>query len=435
MFARAAGTVTVVLALGSNAPPASADPPWVEAMVLQLHDGERLGYSFSLSSGYLAIGAPYSDVAGHAQAGRVWIYHQSGGSWVFDAAANDPALQSMALFGWAVAVTSGIDGAWLVVGAPEWDHTSPTVAAVGRVRFFRRDPGTGIWQPEAAFEGVLAGERLGTAVAASGARAAFAAPAYAAQQGRVHTVKFQGGAVTTFETVSLSGGLPGDRFGTSVGIVDNMLGGGDYLAVGAPYLTPSGGAIDAGAVFVYEPLSGGGWALQQTLVAPGAGPLDHHGASLSVNASRIVAGAPGREVAGGLSDAGTALVWRRGAFSWYLEDEAFPTPAQTGSQYGAAVALDPAGAGLVVGAPQLDTFLWTLAGAGVFHEPRETVAGTAWLGRGRLVGIGSGGQLGFAVGLDGDWAVLAAPFSANPIANSGTVFVFQRDVLFADGFD
>ena len=243
-----------------------------------------------------------------------------------------------------------------------------------------------------------------------------------------------------------------DRFGWSLA----LSGDGAALAAGASRAhsparsaagaaaAPSLGGGHAGAVHLYRRDDSGSWAPDGRLEAPGGGggrfggalALDGAGSLLAVGAAAEdgadagvrAEGDPGLAAAladDGAPDSGAAYLYRRGASgSWNLEAYVkAPVPGR-GDRFGAAVALDAAGAALAVAAPAEAS-----AAVGDFRPGDAGFAAAladdvAW---------SAGAVYAYRRGASGRWALEAyAKAPAAPLPLQGKGFGFSL-ALAADG--
>lgn len=188
-------------------------------------------------------------------------------------------------------------------------------------------------------------------------------------------------------------GLAGDGFGAVLALD------GSTLAVGVAAHGPGG------TVYVFERDSAG-WQLAAQLV--GATPGDAFGSAVSLAGCRLAVSIPGATVLG-VDDAGAVAIHERQGGAWPEVARLDNPAADATSGFGAALDLD--GQRLLVGAPHMDTDAGDEAGgAWVF------VHGDAGWSLEALLAppapyVNPQAYAGFSVGLDGDRAVLGAPFS------------------------
>lgn len=212
----------------------------------------------------------------------------------------------------------------------------------------------------------------------------------ATQPTSVAVYVFEDRAGAWSEVAKLERSWPGfyDAFGKSLDAS------GEMLVVGGP---GDGTAAMPGLVYVFEETSAG-WLETARIEPPAGGARDRFGASVSLDGSTLVVGAPGDDRFG--TDAGAAFVYELDATGWSLEAILAP-PAPGSVLFGTSVAVD---AGRVlVGAP--------LDEKGSAHVYRR--AADEWRLEQSLTFQGShghpGDDFGWRVALDGDRAAFGAP--------------------------
>jgi FG-GAP repeat len=254
-------------------------------------------------------------------------------------------------------------------------------------------------------------------VGTDGATVVVGAPEDNAGAGSAHTYVRNG---STWQGVPLSfAPNPGDWFGYRVAVS------GSTIVVGAPY-TDVGANTDAGAAYVFE-LVQGAWTFQAQLTAGAFVEADaQFGSSVAVRADVIVVGAIGADD-GGLVDTGAAYVFRRNGSTWPSDGPplfAFPL-ADEGSDFGASVAIE--NTRIVVGAPTYDPLGGDMDQGAAFVFVRSAMA---WAPEERLLANDAqvGDYLGWPVAISGDTVVVGAPEDDLPgaVDDAGSAYVFTR---------
>ncbi|MFG0319249.1 MAG: FG-GAP repeat protein [Planctomycetota bacterium JB042] len=255
------------------------------------------------------------------------------------------------------------------------------------------------------------GSREGAAVAFDGAQAVIGGPEHslvgAAQAGGVFVYLEalgwnQGASLSAFDAGA------GDGFGSAVSLS------GDTIAVGAPFEDPS--ASDAGSVYVFTG-SGASWTLQAKLSAADGTANARFGTDLQIDGDTLVVGAPGQVHAGVAS--GAAYVYHRSAGAWSQQAKLVASNPSDADAFGGAVDLD--GDTVLIGASGY--VRGHLGAAFVF-----TRSGTSWTEQARLsqAGIQPGEAYGLTVALDGETALVGAPWPTQPAGGPGSVYVYER---------
>ncbi len=160
------------------------------------------------------------------------------------------------------------------------------------------------------------------------------------------------------------------------------------------------------------------WVEETKLVASGREPGDWFGKAAALDGDTALIGAPGEDDAG--ISAGRAYVFARAGTAWGPQQELLGSDTVLGDSFGAGVALD--GDTALVGAP------WkrnggTLGAGAVYVFVRS---GTIWTQQARLrASDGDAAAFGDSVALDGDTALVGAA-GENPGTNVGSAYVFIR---------
>jgi hypothetical protein len=198
--------------------------------------------------------------------------------------------------------------------------------------------------------------------------------------------------------LAASEGAARDRFGFSVAFGDNA------TVIGAP-----GKNSSSGAAYVFVP-GGTGWLQRARLVASDGVRGDQFGFSVAASGDIALVGAPNKK--GGI---GAAYVFVRHGATWRQWAKLAAGDGVAGDQFGFSVVLS--GNTVLVGAPGKNTG----TGAAYVFVRR----GESWLQQGKLIASDSlaGDELGTAVGLSGDTALVGAGAPFNTHAGAAYVFV------------
>lgn len=271
------GAVHLFDALGNELPKLTAPTPGV---------ADLFGWSVSMSTSYLAVGAPYSDSFG-LDGGAVYLYKRN---WIPDPFTWDrlttvsiPGSETEGRFGSAVA----IDHDHLVVGAPMAD--TPTGTDVGEAVIFSRDAG-GVDQWNA------------------------------------------------IKTLSAWDEQPNAGFGEAVVVHE------DVIAVGAPNHTTRPG-FRPGTVYLFGRNVGGKgqWGLFRQIVASDAEHNAKFGSTLSMSGDLLVVGAPSHHADSLVPSKGSIYLYGRndgGIDQWGEIGRRNMAGAAKSNGYGYRVAVD-----------------------------------------------------------------------------------------------
>lgn len=211
-------------------------------------------------------------------------------------------------------------------------------------------------------------------------------------------------------------GAPDDRFGISVALD------GDTLLVGAQ-LDNINANLDQGSAYVFE-RDNGRWVFQDYLTASDGAADDRFGFSVALDGDTALIGAFQANI-GGQNNQGAAYVFvRKNDGNWNQEDKLVANDGAAGDEFGYAVALD--GSTALVGSPQDDINSKSDQGSAIIF----TSDGGNWSEQDKLTANdgAASDQLGYAVDLEGDIALLGAPTAnINGNNNQGAAYVFTRD--------
>lgn len=290
---------------------------WSRSAVLvpaESANSDAFGDSVALSSdGTTALVAAYhADVNGYTQAGQVYVFTRSGGSWTESAILNASSeAEKMAYFGNSVVLSD--DGSTALVGA--YMATAGTNSSAGKVYVFQKSGGA--WsektaltasdaEPGAHFGSSVAFSRDGTTVVI-GAESAGGNSA-----GRAYVFTGSSTAWSQAAVLAASDGQNGDKFGYSLAASKN----GDTLLVAAPWALVGGDY--GGKAYVFT-RNGSAWSQAATISTPeNAGISDDLGSSLALSDDGTTAliSDIGKS-AGTLQTAGQVYVIRYDGEGWY----------------------------------------------------------------------------------------------------------------------
>ena len=202
-----------------------------------------------------------------------------------------------------------------------------------------------------------------------------------------------------------------DKFGDAVSID------GDTIVIGAT--GDDDGADQAGAAYVFV-RSGGTWTQQAKLVHDDPTKWDEFGTSVAIEGDLVAIGSIGDDDEGDC--AGAVYMFERSGTVWTQRAKLTASDGASSDNFGASVTLR--GDSLIVGSPGDDDMGPTSGSAYVF-----TQAGESWKQEAKLVASdgSDNAQLGAAVSLIGDIAVVGAGNETNPLGiGAGSAYVFVR---------
>ncbi len=356
LFAPAAGAVSFATSQGALTPSDQASY-------------DELGGAVAISGDTALVAAPYKTVNGQSDAGAVYVYVQSAGSWTQQAEFTG-AGTSDEYFGDQVA----IDGDTALVES----------AGTGLVYVFVR--GGSAWSQQAVLSGP-GGDLLTGGLALAGDVALVGDPSSAAPgptAGAVCVFARSGTTWSLSATLTASDAAAGDSFGTAVSLS------GDTALIGAPVKTfPYHSQAGAAYVFVDQ---AGTWSQQAELVPSDATSGDAFGESVALSGGTAVVSAPDKAID---DHGGIVYVFGGSGASWTQQAELSAADGAAG--FGRAIATT--GDAILVGASGRGSFYVFGHITGGWSEQMECGEPNA----------ASGDLFGDAVALSGGEALIGDP--------------------------
>ena len=353
-------------------------------------DGETrdfFGASVAISGDLAVVGSPEDDDRG-ANAGAVYAFRREGAEWVeedkllaADGAPGD-------FFGFSVSIA----GDAVLVGAWGCDDRGTNA---GAAYVFRRDgPG---WNEEAkltASDGAT-DDQLGRSVALDTDVAVVGAPRadhHGDDSGAACVFRLIDDAWTEDGRLLPAESVAGDLVGHAVAAR------GGVAVIGAPGCDVD--APDAGAAFVFR-YDGEEWAEEARLVASDPAALAQLGWSVGI-ADGVTAAGANRDPENG-QRSGAAYLYRSVEAEWVEEAKLMPADGAADDHFGHSIAIG--GSTLLVGARWDDDNGLHAGSAYVFRGK-----GQDWLERAKVLAPDGAAEdkFGFAVGLDGETAIVGA---------------------------
>jgi hypothetical protein len=250
-------------------------PDWVPQAKIVAAGGDAsagFGAALALEADRLMVGADRAD----NRAGATYVYARSGVAWTQDARLTAADAASGDRFGSSVALSADS----VLIGAPL--HAAATVGSFGQGAAYVFVRSLGSWSQQARLLAVAGSnaDGFGTAVSLDGNRALIGAPV-AGGAGHAYIFERAGAVWSEQALLGAIDGLPGDRFGWSVALSN------DVAVIGAPFALAS-----CGNSVVFR-RNGASWVetAGATIVTPNFGNLA--GWSVATDGSRFVVGAPG----------------------------------------------------------------------------------------------------------------------------------------------
>ena len=370
-----------------------ANGKWNQQNELSVSGMNLFGQRLVMSSGVLAVGAPYSD------SGHVFVYMRFGTGWTAVGSLTPPDAPAHAYFGSSLS----LDNQRLLIGAP---GDSSIAMNRGSAYLFAYDIATTSWQFRqklVSFDGDT-NSQVGEAVALQGNNALLGAPGRDSYRGAVVNFLFNAptGTWNQQPTLQAADGMENDRFGASLTLA------GSILAIGAPVH-----AKYAGGVYVFTG-SASSWTPVTTL-ADSAGNL---GASMASADGDIISGAPSTHI--DYDSRGAIDVFSKSSGLWQ-EKSRICASADALEHFGFSVAIS--GDTVIVKAPAEKDAIGNDGAVNVYVRDSDK----SWSWQAELSGIGINGYRVLA--LDGDTAligVLDQDFGSHFYQGAAYIFVRTR---------
>jgi FG-GAP repeat len=263
-----------------------------------------------------------------------------------------------------------------------------------------------------------AGDNFGTSVSIAGDRIVAGAPGEGDphNKGKVYIFERRNGKWNAVATLVASDGEPNDQFGHSVATS------GDRVVVGAPGDDDKGFA--SGSAYIFERSPGENrWRQVIKLLAGDAAPGRQFGQSVSISGDLVVIGSQLDDDSA--RSPGSAYVFERnqgGADKWGAAAKLTASHGTRSNAFGSAVSIS--GDFVVVGAPG-DSSAGLASGAAYLFERKDN----RWAEDAKLTASDTmaGDNFGIAVSIDGDRAVVGAPFGDEKADDSGAAYIFERN--------
>jgi len=389
---------------------------------------DEFGVSVAISGDTVVVGAVAGDAA-VADSGSAYVYERNTGgadNWgeVTKLKASDATVDDE--FGISVAIS----GDTVVVGAHRDDDVNNDS---GSAYVFERNlGGADSWGEVAKLKASNAapGDRFGISVSISGDTAVVGSllgDSLNADTGSAYVFERNTGGANSWgqaARLDASDGKVSDQFGNSVSIS------GHTVVVGANLDDDAG--VDSGSAYVYERNVGGAdnWGEVAKLTASDAAAEDEFGFSVSISVDRVVVGAPFDDDTG--MSSGSAYVYVRntgGADSWGQLAKLTASDAAAEDEFGLSVSIS---SDTVVAGAHFDDDVGSNSGSAYTF----TVRGCQWVEVAKPVASDAAAfdHFGRSVSISGDMVVVGALRDDDGGMDSGSAYVYERNTGGADSW-
>ncbi len=265
---------------------ASSGASWTQAK-LQAPDGstgDNFGWSVAIDGSTAVVGAPFDD----SQRGSAYVFVYANGLWSYQAKLNasDSSVGDGDRFGWSVSLS----GNSVIVGSYQDDGNAG--ADQGAAYVFVRIGTTWTQQQKLVASDAAAGDLFGHKVAISGETAVVAADqddiGGNTDQGSAYVFKRNGASWSQQKKLTGANSAAYDRFGSSVAIS------GTTILIGSASDDDNANNVqDCGTAYVFV-FDGVDWAQQAKLAAADLAANDYFGFSVDISGDLAVIGAYGK---------------------------------------------------------------------------------------------------------------------------------------------
>lgn len=377
-----------------------------------INASDQFGYSIAISGDglYIAVGA-YTDDTFSTNAGAVYIFFKSGGSWTQQAKFYGNSVGSNSYFS-AYGISLTQDGSRLVASQQNGSYG----AGSGRTYVFARTGSS--WTQEAILERPNGGGSdygVACAISGDGLTVAIGAHGWNSYTGLFSIFTRSGTAWSYRNSFVASDPSTSSLFGYSISLNYN----GMYVIVGAYGVLNNTGA----AYIFYGNLNA--YTQQAKLIASDGVFSDYFGYAVAIdyNANRVIIGSYIADPSN-VSNAGKAYVFSRSGTTWTQEAILSASNKTTNSYFGYSVDISDNGDVVVVGAYAADPGGITDAGSAyVFSR-----IGTTWSEQTILSASdkASSDTFGRSVGISGDKVSICVGANLDDITyiDQGSTYVF-----------
>jgi FG-GAP repeat len=191
---------------------------------------------------------------------------------------------------------------------------------------------------------------------------------------------------------------------------------GDYAVVGSPKASSVWALQGAAYVFVR---SGTNWVQQAKLTAADGIIGDYFATSVSINGDYVIAGTPNARVI--YANQGAAYVFVRSGTAWAEQAKLTYVGGQFNDYFGNSVSIN--GNYAFVGAPYFDWFSANQGSVFIFIR-----SGSTWAFQMKVEANDGAADdyFGSSISIDGDYAIIGAPYDDGSFVNQGSAYIFLR---------
>jgi hypothetical protein len=364
----------------------------LEDIKLTASDGaalKRFGFSVSISGDYAIVGAPGSVVSKYHAAvdGSAYIFKREGTSWTQQAELTPPQRYAGGSFGGSVSIS----GDYAIVDARENNYSHSFF-------IFRREGTSWTQQTEYYHDRRQYPDNTRSSVSIS----------------RDYAIGGAWSSAYIFELGGTSWTPQAELFKPDFGYYEGF---GDLVSISGDYAMVSTRTI-LGLVYIFE-REGEIWTQQAELTSLGGSTEDSFGSSISIDENYAIVGAEHDDGRG--QNSGAAYIYKRSGTNWSEQAKLIASDGTDGALFGNSVSIK--GDYAVIGAKGDDENGANSGSAYIFK--RE---GTGWVQKTKLTAWDgtTPDYFGNSVSIDGDYAIVGAPYDDDKGNDSGSAYIFKR---------
>jgi hypothetical protein len=247
---------------------------------------DEFGNAVAITGETIVVGSHFADLPSNSQAGSAYVYRRTGTVWSQTQRLIPVSTNGSVILGDHLGESVAISGAKVAIGAAGDD--TPFTAA-GAVYVFADSGGSFVLQQKLNIPTGANGDSFGNSVAIEGNTLVGGALQYSAVVGQpafgaAYPYEFNGSTWVSQGRLTASDGATVDRFGYSVAVSNNV------IAVGAREDDTTLGGPDAGSAYIFT-RSGSTWTEQQKLAPNDPINGDRFGVSVALSSGNLVVGA------------------------------------------------------------------------------------------------------------------------------------------------
>jgi hypothetical protein len=290
---------------------------------------------------------------------------------------------------------------------------------VDTVYIYEKVGGSWTFRTKLTQSDAMPGDGFGSAIGLAGDYLLVGAPYRNNQAGAVYAFSRSGQNWTQTAILTPFAPLSGSRFGASISI------GGAYALIGAPNYSSNG--VSKGTVYSFS-RNISSWVQTQQLW--GISSLEGFGETIDVSGTYALVGAPGSDY-NGVSQSGIAYFFKRNGAIWSPSDTVYNPDPEEGNLFGYAVAISESNDWAFISRPDRFTWNTNTGDVVVYHvdNPGLTQRGTLMFPNRQTQ---TAHKFGASLSVYDNHLAIGVPGATNEEGSKGRVYIFRYDQSFTD---